>query len=83
VKLVVGLGANVGISCLWWLANYRRTQVVAFEPHPGQATRGWISEAGAASALAATGGGGFEVGLLDDPGLPPSTPVRSRHRFPC
>jgi len=35
VKLVVDLGANVGMSCLWWLANYWRAQVIAFEPHPG------------------------------------------------
>jgi FkbM family methyltransferase len=37
VKLVVDLGANVGMSCLWWLANYWRARVLAFEPHPGHA----------------------------------------------
>jgi FkbM family methyltransferase len=39
VKLVVDLGANVGISCLWWLANYWRADVIAFEPHPGHAAQ--------------------------------------------
>jgi len=92
VKLVVDLGANVGMSCLWWLANYWRTRVIAFEPHPGhaaearvnlaqngyepridlheaavgpEATTAWISDAGAASTVSATGGSGFEVKVLD------------------
>ena len=37
VKLIVDLGANVGMSCLWWLSNYWRARVVAFEPHPHHA----------------------------------------------
>ncbi len=37
VKLIVDLGANVGMSSLWWLANYWRAHVLAFEPHPGHA----------------------------------------------
>lgn len=37
VKLVVDLGANVGFSCLWWLSNYWRAKVIAFEPHPDHA----------------------------------------------
>jgi hypothetical protein len=32
VTLVVDLGAGAGSSCLWWLANYWRTEVVAYEP---------------------------------------------------
>jgi FkbM family methyltransferase len=35
VKLIVDLGANVGMSCLYWLATYWRAEVIAFEPHPG------------------------------------------------
>lgn len=35
VKLIVDLDANVGLSCLWWLATYWRAEVMAFEPHPG------------------------------------------------
>jgi FkbM family methyltransferase len=35
VKLIVDLGANVGMSCLYWLAVYWRAEVIAFEPHPG------------------------------------------------
>jgi FkbM family methyltransferase len=34
VKLIVDLGANVGMSCLYWLAAYWRAEVIAFEPHP-------------------------------------------------
>jgi FkbM family methyltransferase len=34
VKLIVDLGANVGMSCLYWLAAYWRAKVIAFEPHP-------------------------------------------------
>ena len=37
VKLIVDLGANVGMSCLWWLSNYWRARVLAFEPHPEHA----------------------------------------------
>ena len=37
VKLIVDLGANIGLSCLWWIANYWRAQVIAFEPHPDHA----------------------------------------------
>jgi FkbM family methyltransferase len=37
VKLIVDLGANVGLSCLWWAANYSRAEVIAFEPHPAHA----------------------------------------------
>lgn len=37
VKLVVDLGANIGMSCLWWLSNYWATRVIAFEPHPQHA----------------------------------------------
>ena len=37
VKLIVDLGANVGMSFLWWLTNYWRAEVLAFEPHPGHA----------------------------------------------
>lgn len=39
VKLIVDLGANVGMSCLYWLAAYWRAEVVAFEPHPGHVTQ--------------------------------------------
>jgi FkbM family methyltransferase len=39
VKLIVDLGANVGMSCLYWLAAYPRAKVVAFEPHPGHAAQ--------------------------------------------
>lgn len=34
VNLVVDLGANVGYSCIYWLANFPSAKVVAFEPHP-------------------------------------------------
>jgi FkbM family methyltransferase len=39
VKLIVDLGANVGMSCLWWLASYWRAEVIAFEPHPAHAAQ--------------------------------------------
>jgi FkbM family methyltransferase len=39
VKLIVDLGANVGMSCLYWLAVYWRAEVIAFEPHPGHAAQ--------------------------------------------
>ena len=39
VKLIVDLGANVGMSCLYWLSAYWRAEVVAFEPHPGHAAQ--------------------------------------------
>jgi FkbM family methyltransferase len=33
VKLVVDLGTNGGLSCLYWLSLYRRAEIIAFEPH--------------------------------------------------
>jgi FkbM family methyltransferase len=39
VRLIVDLGANVGMSCLYWLATYPRANVIAFEPHPGHAAQ--------------------------------------------
>ena len=39
VKLIVDLGANVGMSCLYWLAAYWRAEVIAFEPHPRHAAQ--------------------------------------------
>ena len=39
VKLIVDVGANVGMSCLYWLAAYWRAKVIAFEPHPGHAAQ--------------------------------------------
>jgi FkbM family methyltransferase len=35
VRLIVDLGANVGLSCLYWLSTYWGASVIAFEPHPG------------------------------------------------
>jgi FkbM family methyltransferase len=37
VQTIVDVGANVGMSCLWWLSNYWRARVIAFEPHPEHA----------------------------------------------
>ena len=39
VELIVDLGAGVGVSCLWWLSNYWRARVVAFEAHHGCAAQ--------------------------------------------
>ena len=39
VRLIVDLGANVGMSCLYWLSAYWRAEVIAFEPHPGHAAQ--------------------------------------------
>src|SRR5688572_3845428 len=34
VERIVDLGANVGYTCVYWLANFPNAEVVAFEPHP-------------------------------------------------
>jgi FkbM family methyltransferase len=39
VKLIVDLGANVGMTCLYWLAAYWRAEIVAFEPDHGRAAQ--------------------------------------------
>lgn len=39
VSLIVDLGANVGLSCLYWLTTYRRAHVIAFEAHPAHAVQ--------------------------------------------
>jgi FkbM family methyltransferase len=47
----VDLGANVEMSCLYWLAAYWRAEVIAFEPNPAHAAQcratlernGWLS----------------------------------------
>ena len=35
IRRVVDLGANVGFSCLYWLTQFPRAEMVALEPHPG------------------------------------------------
>jgi FkbM family methyltransferase len=65
VKLIVDLGANVGMSCLYWLAAYWRAEVIAFEPHPGHAAQcranlernGFLSRATLHAAAAGTANG--------------------------
>jgi len=39
VKLIVDLGAGVGMSCLYWLAKYWRADVIAFEARPDRAAQ--------------------------------------------
>ena len=34
VKRIVDLGANVGYTCVYWLANFPNAEIMAFEPHP-------------------------------------------------
>jgi FkbM family methyltransferase len=34
MRLIVDLGANVGYSCIYWLDNFPRVRLIAFEPHP-------------------------------------------------
>lgn len=65
VKLIVDLGANVGMSCLYWLAAYWRAEVIAFEPHPRHAAQcrvnlernGFLSRATLHTAAAGTANG--------------------------
>ena len=65
VSLIVDLGANVGMSCLYWLAAYWRAKVIAFEPHPGHAAQcranlernGFLSRATLHAAAAGTANG--------------------------
>ncbi len=73
VKLIVDLGANVGMSCLWWLANYWRARVIAFEPHPNHSaqTRANISLNGYESRIElheAAAGPHAETAQLSDEG---------------
>jgi FkbM family methyltransferase len=39
VKVIVDLGANVGLSCLYWLSTYWAAEIIAFEPHPKHAAQ--------------------------------------------
>jgi FkbM family methyltransferase len=34
IRRIVDLGANVGYTCVYWLANFPGAQILAFEPHP-------------------------------------------------
>ena len=34
VRRIVDVGANVGYTCVYWLTNFPKAQVTAFEPHP-------------------------------------------------
>ena len=42
VSRIVDLGANIGFSCLYWLAAYPNSRVIAFEPHPGHVVQAWL-----------------------------------------
>jgi FkbM family methyltransferase len=39
VKRIVDLGANVGISVLYWAASYPAARIEAYEPHPANLAR--------------------------------------------
>ncbi len=39
IRRVVDLGANVGFSCLYWLTQFPRSEVIALEPHPNHFTQ--------------------------------------------
>ena len=39
VQYIVDLGANVGMSILFWLHNYPKAHIEAFEPHPTHVAR--------------------------------------------
>lgn len=39
VELVVDLSSGIGMSCVWWLANYWRAQVIAWESDPALAAQ--------------------------------------------
>ncbi len=39
VRDIVDLGANVGLSSIWWLTVYPHAHVTAFEPHPVHAAQ--------------------------------------------
>ena len=39
VELIVDLFSGIGMSCVWWLANYWRAQVIAAEPDPTLVSR--------------------------------------------
>jgi FkbM family methyltransferase len=62
VRLVYDLGANVGFSCLHWLATYPDARVIAYEPHPAcveqcqknLALNGWESRVELHAAAAGT-----------------------------
>jgi len=43
VSRIVDLGANIGFSCLYWLAAYPNSRVIAFEPHPGHVVQAWLN----------------------------------------
>jgi len=34
VHNIVDVGANIGLSCIYWAHNYKDAKILAFEPHP-------------------------------------------------
>jgi len=34
VHNIVDVGANIGLSCIYWAHNFKAAQILAFEPHP-------------------------------------------------
>jgi FkbM family methyltransferase len=34
VKNIVDIGANIGLSCIYWAHNFKEAKILAFEPHP-------------------------------------------------
>ena len=85
VGRIVDVGVGAGMSCLWWLANYWRPEVVAFESDPALATQaranvalnaftGRFALREGAPSLAEIGRADIlcvnGAGLIDDPGFP-------------
>jgi FkbM family methyltransferase len=34
VNSIVDIGANIGLSCIYWAYNFKNAKILAFEPHP-------------------------------------------------
>jgi FkbM family methyltransferase len=72
VRWIVDLGANVGYTCVYWLANFPEAHVTAFEPHPTHVDlirsnleiNGWSERVSLQPAAASTQSG--ELFLTDD-----------------
>jgi hypothetical protein len=69
VTRIVELGAGAGISSLWWLANYWRPEVLAYETDPADARQ--------ARANVALNGFGSRFELRE--GTPPAAELAGRH----
>jgi hypothetical protein len=84
VGLIVDVGANAGLSCLYWLATYWAARVIAFDPDPNHAVQFRVNMARDHGLLRRVTMNGVAAGTAGDrAGIVLSSPALNAMRTGC